>query len=380
VDRRIAACAVACLLAGCGASDPGPQAGEERALTRLELAGKRIFNDASLSEPPGQACASCHDPAAGFAGNFGGRDGVPLAADRVSAGLRNTPTAAYASFTPPFTLWREGDRWLARGGQFLDGRAASLEEQALAPFFAAGEMNLAGPAELAMRLQRAEYASLLVEEFGPELFAHPARVQQAVAAAIAAFERSAELSPFSSKLDHAAAGRAQLSLAESEGMRLFLDPAAGGCARCHAFEPGSSDPARRLFTDFGYHALGVPRNAAIPDNADPSFFDLGLCGPRRASVEVQGLCGAFKTPTLRNVARRVAFMHNGRFRTLRDAVAFHATRDSQPARWYGAGLPYDDLPATYRANVAPLATGLDEAGIDAVVAFLRTLDDGYRPR
>lgn len=377
-SRALAPWLLALAMCGCGGGDRQP-AEDGDGLGRKALVGKHIFSDTQLSNPPGQACASCHDPQAGFAGNFGGLDGVPLAANRTTAGLRNTPTAAYAAFTPSFTLRREGADWVARGGQFLDGRAASLEEQAIAPFFAAGEMNISGKAELAMKLAGAPYARLIEEEFGAGLFADPDRVLASVADAIAAFERSAELAPFSSKLDYVLAGRAELSAIEAEGMRLFLDRSAGNCASCHAFDPGKREPQALLFTDFGYYVVSAPRNRRIADNADPAFFDLGLCGPRRASVEVDRLCGAFKVPTLRNVARKSAYMHNGVFSTLREAVDFHATRDSQPGRWYGGGAPHDDLPQAYRANVAALAPALDDAGVDAVVAFLRTLDDGHVP-
>jgi cytochrome c peroxidase len=125
-----------------------------------------------------------------------------------------------------------------------------------------------------------------------------------------------------------------------------------------------------VFTDFSYHVLGAPRNARIPANADPAFFDLGLCGPRRPRVADDRLCGAFKVPTLRNVARKKAFMHNGVFAKLRDAVAFHAT-----------GPAFDDLPPAFRANVEPGAgpLGLQDPEIDAITAFLYTLDDGFGP-
>ena len=170
---------------------------------------------------------------------------MPLAADGTTLGLRNTPTAAYASFTPAFTLTTVGTRQVAHGGQFLDGRAASLEEQAGIPFFSAGEMNLASPSELASRLAAASYASLLVEEFGAGLFADPTLVLAAATRAIAAFERTAEFAPFSSKFDAFAAGHVALSDLEAEGLALFRDPLRGNCAQCHAFEPGLP-----LFTDF----------------------------------------------------------------------------------------------------------------------------------
>jgi cytochrome c peroxidase len=381
-ERRFALLLLACALAGCGGGDApagAAVAADEASLSRLELIGKRLYFDDALSNPPGQSCGSCHDPATGFSGNFGSEAGVPLAADKKTLGLRNTPTAAYAGFTPAFTVTASGDGLVARGGQFWDGRVASLEEQAGLPFLAQGEMNLASASELAQRLADASYAQLMREEFGAEVFARPDLVMRSVTRAIAAFERTARFAPFSSKLDNALAGHAALSALESEGLRLFTDSREGNCIRCHAFDGASAEPSKRLFTDFGYYNLGVPRNARIPANADPAFFDVGLCGPRRQPVADDRLCGAFKVPTLRNVGRRVAFMHNGVFTNLRDAVAFHATRDSDPARWYPSGTAYDDLPVAYRGNVEPALPPLGAADIDAIVAFLLALDDGFTP-
>lgn len=375
---RVAVAVFAAALNGCGGGDvpaPVPQAEP----TRLEALGRKIFFDITLSNPRGQSCAGCHVAADGFAGNFGGTDGVPFAADGFTLGLRNTPSAAYARFAPAFTIETTPDGPIARGGQFLDGRASSLEEQAAMPFFAAGEMNLAGPLELAARLAAAPYATMLVEEFGAGVFTSPELIVARATRAIAAFERTAELAPFSSRLDQALAGAAALSAIEQEGMALFLDPAQGNCAACHGFDPLSRAAADRIFTRFGYAAMGAPRNARIPANADPDFHDLGLCGPRRERVPDERLCGAFKVPTLRNVARRSHLMHNGTFASLRDAVAFHATRDAIPGRWYPSGTAYDDLPHRYRANVDRTPVSLDERGIDAIVAFLRALDDGAGP-
>lgn len=137
----------------------------------------------------------------------------------------------------------------------------------------------------------------------------------------------------------------------------------------------------------------MPRNAALARNADAGFHDLGACGPERSDKQGQGdYCGLFRTPSLRNVALRRQFFHNGGFHSLRDVVAFYATRDATPERWYahdasGHAIAYDDLPVAYHANInrdAPFAaqhTGgpaaLDAATIDAIVAFLGTLSDGY---
>ena len=89
---------------------------------------------------------------------------------------------------------------------------------------------------------------------------------------------------------------------------------------------------------------------AVPANADPAFFDLGLCGPERKDLAARrDLCGAFKVPTLRNVARTAPYFHNGAFDTLREAVDFYVRRDTDPGAWYpksAAGIrKFDDLPA-----------------------------------
>jgi cytochrome c peroxidase len=142
------------------------------------------------------------------------------------------------------------------------------------------------------------------------------------------------------------------------------------------------------FTDFGFAALGVPRNRAIAANRDPKFFDLGLCGPTRTDLsEHKEYCGQFRVPGLRNVAARRVFFHNGVFHDLKQVLEFYAQRDTRPARWYASGGrvdPFDDLPKEYRANVnreppfggtagAPPALTSDQ--IEDLVAFLKTLTD-----
>ncbi len=386
--RRLGAVALAAVLGACGGGGGEAVPPDEAGLTRLQVLGKRLFFDASLSVPPGQSCASCHDPALAFSGNNGATAGVAVGADGHSLGLRNTPTAMYARFAPTFGM-QEGDEGpIPVGGQFLDGRAATLEAQAAQPFFAADEMNNPSVAALTAKVAAASYAGLFRDEWGARVFDDPATALQAIAASIAAFERTERFAPFSSKYDHVVAGRAQFTAQERRGLDLFLDPEKGNCAACHVADPTSRNPADSLFTDFTYDNLGVPRNARIPANADPAFFDLGLCGPKRAAPGGdEALCGAFKVPTLRNVGKRVALMHNGHFTQLRDAVAFYATRDTDPGRWYPGGVPFDDLPPAYRANVnrteAPYdrnpgeAPRLDDAEIDAIVAFLGTLSDGF---
>ena len=136
----------------------------------------------------------------------------------------------------------------------------------------------------------------------------------------------------------------------------------------------------------------MPRNTEIAATADANYFDLGLCGPDRTDLSGRtDLCGAFKVPTLRNVATRPVFFHNGRFKSLKETLQFYVTRDTHPERWYplvnGTPDKFNDLPAAYRANVntseAPYnrkpgdAPTLTDAEIDDLIAFLTTLSDGY---
>jgi cytochrome c peroxidase len=147
------------------------------------------------------------------------------------------------------------------------------------------------------------------------------------------------------------------------------------------------------FTDFGFAALGAPRNRAIPANADPRYYDLGLCGPLRKDLAGRAeYCGLFRTPTLRNVARKRVFLHNGVFHSLEDVVRFYAERDTAPEKWYprgatGARVKFDDLPVKYRGNVdeEPPFGGhpgepprLSDADVRDIVAFLNALSDGYQ--
>jgi cytochrome c peroxidase len=249
-------------------------------------------------------------------------------------------------------------------------------------------MNNRSAAALASKIDRADYADGLRAEFGTPSLDDPERAIATLGQALQSYLESDALSPFTSRYDEYVRGRAQMSEPEMKGLRLFRSSDKGNCASCHAFNPSSSNPLRSLFTDFGYDAVAVPRNPAVPENRKPAFNDLGLCtttAVAHAWPEPAQWCGYFKTPSLRNVAIRERFMHNGVFKDLRSVVAFYATRSIDPGRWYPNGEAFDDLPAKYRANVnigstpynrrAGSKPALDDDDIDAIVAFLRTLTD-----
>jgi cytochrome c peroxidase len=324
-------------------------------------------------------------------------------------GNRNAPTIMYMRFSPRFhfALEREGQgdepEYTPTGGQFWDGRADTLAQQAQGPILNPREMAMPDKAAVATQIAAADYAPLLRSIYGDSSSDVDA-TYEAVADAIAVFESTDDFAPFSSKFDAVLLSEAEFTPQEQRGFELFKDPKKGNCIACHAGDPDSQRPRDWLFTDFTYDNLGVPRNPEIPDNEDPDFFDLGLCqspgiADRAADIPnaskfVDSLCGSFKVPTLRNVALTAPYMHNGRFTKLRDVVDFYVTRDTEPSKWYPAGEDgvvhkFDDLPAPYRANVnteeVPYDRHLGQQPhlspdeIDAVVAFLQTLTDGYGP-
>lgn len=369
--------------AACSADVPRTTAivreADEAGLTDEQLLGKRLFFDTTLSEPAGQACASCHAPKRAFTEPSG--RGIAPGAVAGRTGTRNVPTVMYAAFTPPMEYEIENGEEVLAGGQFLDGRANSLAHQARQPFLNPREMNntVAGVVE---RIMQGPNAELMRALYGDAVFGDPGAAYRKASEAIAAFEQTPRFQPFSSQYDRYRRGEATLTASETRGLRLFKDPAKGNCAACHVMDDTSPRDEDNLFTDFTFDNLGVPRNAAIADNADPAFFDLGLC--KTVGAEDPGNCGAFKVPTLRNVAAKGAYMHNAVFTDLRTVVEFYVTRSTNPERWYGGPNP-NDLPPEYWANVntteppydrKPGQTPrLNDEEIDDVVAFLATLTD-----
>jgi len=364
------------------------------ALTAL---GRALFRDPALSASGKISCATCHDPTHDFgpanaqAVQRGGGDGR-------SFGVRAVPSLKYTQNVPPFTehyFDDEGDDSVDQGpagGRTWDGRSPSFHDQARLPLFSPFEMANANADAVTAKLM-ALYAVQFRQVFGERIFADKELTFKGVLMALEAFQQSpAEFYPYSSKYDAFLRHEASLSAQELRGLAAFNDPEKGNCARCHpsALQKG----AFPQFTDFGFAAIGAPRNAAIPANADRAYFDLGLCGPLRTDLEGRReYCGMFRTPSLRNVARRPVYLHNGVFNSLSDVVRFYAERDTQPQKWYprapdGSTLKFNDLPEIYRANLdaqAPFdrqageAPALSDADVANIVTFLRTLNDGFKP-
>ncbi len=369
---------------------PEPAAAYARAAEIAEL-GRALFFDPSLSASGRMSCASCHDPARGFAAP-NANPVQPGGADLRRTGIRSVPSLMYQQDAPPFTEHffepeDEGDESVDQGptgGRDWDGRVDRARDQAALPLLDPNEMANPSPAALAEKAAGGPNAAGIRRLFGPDVLEDPARALAAIGQALEYYQQTpAVFSPFSSKYDAVLRGQATLTPAEAAGLAVFEDPNRGNCARCHKSKV-AGDGRPPLFTDFGYAALGLPRNRDIPANRDPNWFDLGLCGPIRHDLAARTrYCGMFKTPGLRNVALRQSFYHNGVFHTLRDAVAFYAQRDSNPEKWY-RGRVFDDLPPAFAGNIereVPFGPRrvLSDVDVDDLVAFLRTLTDGYRP-
>ncbi|HEX5078859.1 MAG TPA: cytochrome c peroxidase, partial [Geminicoccaceae bacterium] len=370
-----------------------------RQAAQLADLGRALFFDPTLSASGRMACATCHDPDRAFgpanalAVQLGG-------SDMRQPGLRAVPTLTYLQVVPQFTehfFDNEDDADEAvdngpSGGLMWDGRADTGHAQAAFPLLSPFEMSNASPAEVVDRALRAGYGARLQAIYGDAVVEDRSATFAAILKAFEVFEQDYRtFYPYSSKYDAYLAGETELTPQEARGLEVFNDPDNGNCAGCHISDRGN-DGTPPQFTDFGLIALGLPRNPEIPANADPTYFDLGVCGPLRTDLQDHSeYCGLFRTPTLRNVALRKAFFHNGVFHTLRKAVEFYATRDTNPERWYpvdadGTVHKFDDLPPQYLENLSvepPFnrepgdPPAMSEAEIDDLVAFLKTLTDGW---
>ncbi len=400
-------------------------------LSAMAELGRDMFFDRSLSGSGAMSCATCHDPAHHFApaNDRAVQMGGPY---MDKPGIRAVPSLTYRSFTPAFSVGpadeasEAGDatpmaaangavnggpagllgaappatgktgtenaaNMAPRGGLFWDGRVDTLQDQAMGPLMSPFEMDNPDIAVLAEKIRKT-YGERIAQLAGRTVLDDGEALVGEAGFAIARYQvEDPAFHPFSSRYDDYLAGKATLTEQEMRGLRVYEDRNKGNCADCHPDKP-AADGTPPLFTDFQYEALGAPRNKDIPANADPHYFDLGICGPMRADdyAKQKENCGLFKTPSLRNAASRGVFFHNGVFRSLEDVMRFYAERNTDPGRFYpkdadGRIEGYDDLPAQYRGNIdvidppfnrkagdKPALTDQDRADL---VAFLKTLTD-----
>ncbi|MEB4590324.1 cytochrome c peroxidase [Candidatus Thiothrix sp. Deng01] len=353
------------LCAACGDSTTTTVSGVSTQAAK-EALGQKLFFDTNLSSPPGQACASCHDPAYGFTDPD---KSLPTSAGANPALFddRHAPTAAYALYSPEFHFDQNLGGYI--GGQFWDGRATDLSTQAKTPFLEPVEMANPDLSVVVSKVQASAYASLMTQVYGESIFSDNVAAYQGIADAIAAFERTSLFHPFNSKYDQYLAGKAELTAQEAYGLQLFNDPGKGNCAACHPSTP-AADGTPPLFTNFAYANIGLPLNANVQAGVDfdvMDFRDYGLGG--RIDIPPSER-GKFKIPTLRNIAITAPYGHNGIFSDLEEMIAYHNARDAATGRWEPP-----EAPENLDVRVGNL--GLTDDEIDAIAAFLTTLTDGY---
>lgn len=318
--------------------------------------GNLLYHDTNLSNPVGQSCATCHDINTGF-DDPNSANPSSIGADQQSFGTRNSPTVSYSALIPPprlVTTQRGTQRLI--GGLFLDGRAASLEEQAKGPFLNPIEMGNANASEVIKKIAQSTYSAEFELLFGDNILLNTEQAYNYVADAIAAFERSNLFSPFSSKFDQMQAGTASFTPAENRGLIIFNTK--GQCQVCH-------NSNNRIFSNFSYRNIGVPSNPLLPAFInDPSFIDLGL-GAISGNTQNNG---EFRVPTLRNIADTAPYMHNGVFTTLREVIEFYNTRDTT-----FSAFPEVNINIAQGGRIGEL--NLTDTEINDLLAFLATLSD-----
>jgi len=380
-------------------------------LSPIEQLGKKIFFDTNLSSPEGQACGSCHSPFVGWTGPdsaINAEEAVYEGAVPGRFGNTKPPSAAYAGDSP--VLYRD-DEGTFVGGLFWNGRAAGfdlgdpLAEQAMGPFLNPLEQNIKEENVIEIILA-SEYADLFEKVWGSGSLDPKNDIQgtfEKIARSIAAFERSAEVNPFSSKFDEfwRRAKTAELDVAEIdeinwegfkdlgleddelEGLMIFNTK--GMCAECHVLTSVNGKPP--LFTDFTYDNLGVPRNPDNPFYSMPvewnpdgdNWVDKGLGGFLETGEKYTEFAeenyGKQKVPTLRNVDLRQsetfvkAYTHNGFFKTLKEIVHFYNARDVDSENW----PPPEFLENVNVDEMGDL--GLMDHEEDLIVIFMTTLSD-----
>ena len=348
----------------------------------LEALGKALFSDTNLSHNRSQSCATCHDPAVGFSDP---RDNgfeppvsraVSLGDDGKSIGDRNAPALGYVQFSPVFHQ-REDGTYV--GGQFWDGREATLEGQAGKPILAPGEMGMKSKADVVGRLkENPDYIEAFQVHFGEDVLDDPDRAFDALTQAIAAFERSTELAPFDSRYDRYLRGEIALTELEETGRKLFFAEGLVNCNQCHQLQDEAGAP-NETFTTYVFHNVGTPVNVAVRKaNGGEEAADLGLLA--HSDVTDPAQAGKFKVPTLRNVAVTSPYMHNGKFQDLETVVVFYnqyTSKDLAVNINPETGEPWGRAQFKKTLSLDELSDGLplDDAQVDAMVAFLKALTD-----
>ncbi|MBZ4034644.1 cytochrome-c peroxidase [Flavobacterium sp. 17A] len=290
--------------------------------------GEKLFYDTSLSKNNDRSCASCHHPEKAFT------DGLKTNVSLTGSNLaRNTPTLTYASL---------------QNAQFWDMRQLDLEKQSVDVIQNKDEMHGSMDDIHAKILLNDEYINLFKKAYPRTTKPEAWQIQNA----IASYVRS--LNSFDSRFDEYMRGNKNaLNVEEIQGMNLFMGKAK--CATCH-FTPLFNGTVPPSYSKSEHEVIGTPQDA--------SGKKLSADQGRYLYNKMPQLVGAFKTPTVRNVAVTAPYMHNGVFKTLEEVVDFYNKGGGQGLGYEveNQTLPFDELKLTKNEE-------------KALVAFMKTLTD-----
>ncbi|QOP42177.1 cytochrome-c peroxidase [Sulfurimonas marina] len=386
------------VLSGCGGGG-GEQIPAQQSITKEEL-GAQLFFDQNLSLNRGTSCATCHDPEHGFVDARFAEDGVDqsifvhgafsVGDDGLSLGGRNAPTAAYAQFSPEFSQ----QNGVYIGGQFHDGRAATLKVQAGGPPLDGAEMMMSDKSAVIDRIkENTQYLEAFETLYGADIFDDVNSSYEAMREAIGKFEKTELFAPFDSKYDRFLECKENGGLtsecyeadnwsdAEILGYSLFFSENNTNCALCHTLNSQSEASKHELFTNYEFENIGTPRNVTAMErraelglqDANATFLGLG------GTVNDPAHYGKTKVPTLRNVAITAPYMSNGVFQNLRTVLEFYDHMAGQGDHPINPETfePWDanDYNATINHEKLSDTKALSDEKIRALEAFLRTLTD-----
>ena len=339
--------------------------------------GEVLFFDKSISFNKTQSCSTCHSPDTAFV------DQRKNSANQMVSegdnphlhGNRNANTALYAMFSPDFHFDKKIQDYV--GGQFWDGRAKDLAEQAGGPPVNPVEMGMPDKKAIVERLKAdPTYYKPITDLYGESIWADADKIYAIMEKAIGEFEKQELFAQFSSKYDRALKGEAELTALESEGKALFFDKTRTNCSNCH--QSSEANSAKETFTNYRYFNIGVPSNQELikHNKLAADFVDNGLLdNPMVKGDEKQK--GKFKVPTLRNIGVTAPYMHNGVFRDLKTVLLFKDSFNN-PNRKINPETGKAWEKAEYAQTINPdvlKAKPLTDEEINALEAFLKTLTD-----
>jgi len=372
-----------------------PTSNNNSELTKAKL-GEKLFFEKSISKTQNTSCATCHDPDHAFIdARFTKADvnqsifingALSVGDDGSALGGRNTPTASYAMFSP--TLTSSNGKLI--GGQFHDGRAVDLADQAGRPPLDTAEMQMPSKFLVMERIQKnSEYVTAFKNLYGNTIFSDVDKAYDAMSNAIGEFEKTDIFAPFDSKYDvyvkckedggrtSACLQSGNWTIDEQLGMDLFFSEANTNCASCHQLK-GTSEVAAETFTNYNYENIGTPKNLiALKARADLGLGDIDAI--EHGGLTLGSADGAIKVPTLRNVAVTTPYMHNGVFADLTTVLEFYehargqGNKPNNPETNAPWGTP--DVLATINHEKLNKGVELTDRKIEGLEAFLKTLTD-----